>query len=73
MSSAVQALIDAQNGSPRHGGGSRYRAWCACCEPEVTATEGKPQRRSRAKPVLAWHTRLESQQTLAAGQDDILV
>lgn len=73
MTSAVQALIDAKDGSPRHAGGSRYRARCACCEPEVTATEGKPQRRSHAKPALAWRTRLEAQQTLAAGQDDILV
>jgi hypothetical protein len=71
MSSAVQALISDQNGSPSHEGGSRYRAWCVCCEPEAMATEGKPQRSSRAKQVLAWRTRLEAQQTLVGGQDDI--
>lgn len=61
MSSAVRALIDAQDHGPRHAGSGRYRAWCACCAPEADGAEGKPRRRNRAKPVLAWRARLEVQ------------
>lgn len=61
MSSAVQALIDSQDRSARHGAGGRYRAWCACCAPDVEGAEGKPRRRNPAKPVLAWRVRLASQ------------
>ncbi|WP_294770967.1 hypothetical protein [uncultured Rhodoferax sp.] len=61
MSSAVQALIDGRDRSARHRAGSRYRAWCACCAPDADGDQAAPHRRNRAKPVLAWRTRLEAQ------------
>jgi hypothetical protein len=38
---------------------------CACCAPEPEVREGKPQRLSGKRPVLAWRSRLAQQQMLA--------
>lgn len=67
MSSAVQALLEGHSSAARHGKRSAYRAMCACCAPEPTAHDGKPQRQGAKRPVLAWRTRLAQQQTQAAG------
>jgi hypothetical protein len=65
MNTAVQALLDAQPSALPAGKHGRYRTWCACCAPQPEGHEGKPQRRSGKRPVLAWRTRLAAQSTLA--------
>ena len=63
MSSAVESLLDGD--ATGLGPHSRYRSGCACCAPEPVSKEGKPQRRAVNRPVLAWRTRLATQQELA--------
>ena len=57
--SAVQALMRVQN--PHAQSGSRYQAWCLCCEPAAETRAGKPQRREVVRPVMAWRKRLAAQ------------
>jgi len=57
--SAVQALMRAHN--PYAQSGSRYQAWCLCCEPAAETRAGKPQRREVVRPVMAWRKRLAAQ------------
>ncbi len=57
--SAVQALMRAQH--PHAQSGSRYQAWCLCCEPAAETRAGKPQRREVVRPVMAWRKRLAAQ------------
>ncbi|TAH11998.1 MAG: hypothetical protein EAZ11_07630 [Curvibacter sp.] len=64
MTSAVEALLDGHKPAVRHGKRSAYRSMCACCAPEPEVREGKPQRLSGKRLVLAWRSRLAQQQML---------
>lgn len=57
--SAVQALMRTQH--PHAQSGSRYQAWCLCCEPAAETRAGKPRRREVARPVMVWRKRLAAQ------------
>ncbi len=72
MTSAVEALLEGHTPAVRHGKRSAYRAMCACCAPESEVREGKPQRQSSKRPVLAWRTRLAQQQSLSDASDETL-
>ena len=57
--SAVQALMRAQH--PHAQSGSRYQAWCLCCEPAAETRAGKLKRREVVRPLMAWRKRLAAQ------------
>ena len=65
--SAVQALMRVQN--PHAQSGSRYQAWCLCCEPAAESHAGKPRRCEVARPVMAWRKRLAAQGPLQSSGD----
>lgn len=73
MTSAVEALLQGHTPAARHGKRSAYRPMCACCEPESEVREGKPQRQSSKRPVLAWRTRLAQQPLLSDVSSDALI
>ncbi|OYQ40185.1 hypothetical protein CHU94_12790 [Rhodoferax sp. TH121] len=73
MTSAVEALLQGHTPAARHGKRSAYRPMCACCASESEVREGKPQRQSGKRPVLAWRTRLAQQPTLSDASPDALI
>ncbi len=70
MTSAVEALLQDHTPAARHSKRSAYRPMCACCAPESEVREGKPQRQSSKRPVLAWRTRLAQQPTLSIASSE---
>lgn len=60
MSSAVQALLEADSPRKVHATG-RYRAMCPCCTPQPDVHPGKPNRRKAQAPQMAWRARLAAQ------------
>lgn len=71
MSSAVQVLLDGRSAA-RHHGTSGYRSWCACCEPQESASPGKPQRRTPQRPQLAWRIRRDAALAQGGGESHVL-
>ncbi len=73
MTSAVEALLEGHTPAVRHGKRGAYRAMCACCAPASEVREGKPQRQSGKRPVLAWRTRLAQQPSPSDASDVPLI